>query len=153
MFRTSNRKRMSSSQELEEESLIPGNVDDILDESNEIRIQQPSQNSIKSNFLNYSKKVNWYVFFLISFYTACSTYSSIGGIWTELPFMVDQLKEGWRLPAILTGTGQVAQLGTMVNFAFHLFYFLIYFRNKFLPFLNLKYFTDEMIFYHFDKII
>jgi hypothetical protein len=107
---------MSTSQEIEEESLLPAN-DRYDQDSNEITIKQ-SSNSIKENFLNYSKKVNWFVFFLITFYTACSTYSSIGGIWTELPFMVDQLKEGWRLPTILTGTGQVAQLGTMVRFLY-----------------------------------
>ena len=109
-----NRKKQMSTSEIEEESLLPAN-DRYGQDSNEITIRQ-SLNSIKEKFLNYSKKVNWFVFFLITFYTACSTYSSIGGIWTELPFMVDQLKEGWRLPTILTGTGQVAQLGTMVRF-------------------------------------
>ena len=96
---------MSSSQESEEESLIQPHEADDPDES--IEIKKVSRISIKADFLNYSKKVNWFVFFLISFYTACSTYSSIAGIWTELPFIVDQLKEGWRLPAILTGTGTI----------------------------------------------
>ena len=107
------KQQMSTSQEIEEESLLPAN-DRYGQDSNEITIRQ-SLNSIKEKFLNYSKKVNWFVFFLITFYTACSTYSSIGGIWTELPFMVDQLKEGWRLPTLLSGTGMVAQLGTLEN--------------------------------------
>ena len=117
---------MANAENLEEESLIPrfsmeNDEERYIETESNVRIKQGSL-TIRELFLNYSRKVNWFVFFLISFYTACSTYSSIGGIWTELPFMVDQLKEGWRLPTILTGTGQIAQIGTMMFMVINLAY-------------------------------
>lgn len=41
----------------------------------------------------------------------------IEGIWCELPIMVNTLPEGWRLPAILTVTSQLAQIGPFLFFA------------------------------------
>ena len=38
------------------------------------------------------------------------------GIWCELPLLVNTLPEGWRLPAILTVTSQIAQIGPFLYF-------------------------------------
>ena len=44
----------------------------------------------------------------------------------ELPYMVDQLTEGWRLPSILTAISQIAQIGPFLYMSFKLI-----FPNKF----------------------
>ena len=94
---------IQNSENKENQNFLPG------DELNK------KSRSIKEEIIDYFSKINWVVFLLISFFVAFSSYTGIGALWTELPFMVDQLKEGWRLPTLLSGTGMVAQLGTLVN--------------------------------------
>ena len=65
---------MSSSQESEEESLIQPNEADDPDES--IEIKKVSRISIKADFLNYSKKVNWLLFALLSLFCISSWVSA-----------------------------------------------------------------------------
>ncbi|CAF0955328.1 unnamed protein product [Brachionus calyciflorus] len=64
-------------------------------------------------FRNYFSKVKLGVFFLICLFTLGS-WIDISGIWCELPFMLEELPEGWRLPSILSAISQIAQIGPFI---------------------------------------
>lgn len=62
---------------------------------------------------DYSSKVNWLVFCMVCFFTI-GAWLDINGLWCELPVMVHQLPENWRLPSILSATTQIAQVGPIL---------------------------------------
>ncbi|RNA09135.1 solute carrier family riboflavin member 3-A [Brachionus plicatilis] len=64
---------------------------------------------IKSRFLAYDSKINWIVFCFIFCFTI-GAWLDINGLWCELPIMVAELPEGWRLPSILSASTQIAQI-------------------------------------------
>ncbi|RNA09134.1 riboflavin transporter 2-like [Brachionus plicatilis] len=51
----------------------------------------------------------------------CS-WLDISGIWCELPFMIHDLPEGWRLPSILSAISQFAQIGPFVYLLIRYFF-------------------------------
>jgi len=56
------------------------------------------------------KETNFLVYILIILFGAGS-WIAVNGIWVELPLMVPQLPESWRLPSFLTVLIQVANIG------------------------------------------
>jgi riboflavin transporter 2 len=63
----------------------------------------------KSRLATYHSKVNWLVFGFVSFFTL-GAWLDINGLWCELPVMVHELPEGWKLPSILSAATQIAQI-------------------------------------------
>lgn len=121
-------RNMDFEEEADEENLISTS-------SSERKMHAPVPTI--SRFSDYSSKVSWYVFALICVFTLgkclhsfillsfyfcpnrmfvlClkkkGSWLDVSGLWCELPFMVDELPEGWRLPSILSAISQFAQLG------------------------------------------
>lgn len=97
---------------------------------------QPIQSKLR-NLQNYSKKVNWLLFALLSLFCISSWVSANSklstnitrtclfliknlllsiGIWSELPFYIIESPEGWRLTSVLTVLAQIAQVLPMTVF-------------------------------------
>jgi hypothetical protein len=66
-----------------------------------------------SGFTAYNAKISWIVFVSICLFTLGS-WIDISGVWCELPLLVHELPEGWRLPGILNGLSQLAQIGPLL---------------------------------------
>ncbi|CAF0871517.1 unnamed protein product [Brachionus calyciflorus] len=63
--------------------------------------------------MEYGKKVNWLLFVFICVFTMGS-WIDISGIWCELPLIVEELPERWRLPSILTLISQIGQIAPLI---------------------------------------
>ncbi|CAF0857715.1 unnamed protein product [Brachionus calyciflorus] len=87
---------------------------------------------IKSRLLDYHHKVNWIVFCFVFFFTI-GAWLDINGLWCELPIMVAELPEGWKLPSILSASTQIAQVAPLI--------FLVgrYFAPKIFTYVNVIY--------------
>lgn len=68
-----------------------------------------------TKFRTYSSKVDWQTFILILSFS-CSSWICATSIWAQLPLIIFETSESWRLPSILTLLAQLAQLGPMVFF-------------------------------------
>lgn len=66
-------------------------------------------------FREYSSKIDWSTFILILSFS-CSSWICATSIWAQLPLIIFETTESWRLPSILTLLAQLAQLGPMVFF-------------------------------------
>lgn len=66
-------------------------------------------------FREYSSKVDWPTFVLILSFT-CSSWICATSVWAQLPLIIYETSESWRLPSILTLLAQLAQLGPMIIF-------------------------------------
>ena len=76
---------------------------------------------VKDGFQLYSDKINWIVFMFIVIFTIGS-WLDLNGMWCELPIMVHELPEGWRLPSILGAIIQLSQIGSLLFMLFKCFY-------------------------------
>lgn len=64
-------------------------------------------------FNEYSSKVDWSTFVLILCFT-CSSWICATSVWAQLPLIIYETSESWRLPSILTLLAQLAQCGPMI---------------------------------------
>lgn len=58
------------------------------------------KNEVVDKFNAYNRNVNWWVFLLIVCFTTGS-WLGTNGISCEMPIMVHELPEGWRLPSVI----------------------------------------------------
>ncbi len=65
--------------------------------------------NIKKDFRDFSKNVNWTVFILIIIF-APTSWLNVNSILSELPNMIPDLPEGWRVPSTISALTQFAQL-------------------------------------------
>lgn len=84
-----------------------------MDQTTDCTIQ-PIQTKFR-NLKNYSKKVNWVTFVLLSLF-CISSWVSANSVWSELPFYIIESPEGWRLTSVLTVLAQIAQILPMTVF-------------------------------------
>ncbi|CAF0955343.1 unnamed protein product [Brachionus calyciflorus] len=74
-----------------------------------------------NQFKDYNSKVKWSTFILISIFT-CSSWICATSIWAQLPLIIYETDESWRLPSILTLLAQLAQIVPTIIYPICKFY-------------------------------